>query len=158
VSSEEALAASVRADRYMTALYTGLALPAGVALVLLGRADGWAPVTMVVLAVLVRTLAARPMTSAWHRVALVAPAVAGLVAATLHAAATQPLLRLLLPVAVVPFGAVVLIVVARVVPGRRMMPYWGRIGDLLQTVAALAMLPVLLAILDVYGYARALGG
>src|SRR6266545_48093 len=39
VSSEAVLARSVHADRYMTALYTGLGLPAGVALVLLGRAD-----------------------------------------------------------------------------------------------------------------------
>ncbi len=158
VSSEAVLARSVHADRYMTALYTGLGLPAGVALVLLGRADGWAPVTMVALAALLRTLAARPMTSAWHRLALVAPALAGLVAATLHAAAGQPQLRVLVPVAAVPLAAAVLIAVARVAPGRRFTPYWGRIGDLLQTLAALAMLPVLLDVLDVYGYVRALGG
>src|SRR5258705_13400939 len=113
---------------------------------------------MAALAAWLRTLNARPMTSAWHGLPLVAPAVAGLVAATLHAAATQPQLRMLVPVAVVPLAAVVLIAVARVAPGRRMMPYWGRIGDLLQTVTALAMLPVLLAILDVYGFARSLGG
>src|SRR5258705_7194258 len=102
---------------------------------------------MAALAAWLRTLNARPMTSAWHRLALVAPAVAGLVAATLHAAATQPPLRLLVPVAVVPLAAVVLIAVARVMPGRRMLPYWGRIGDLLQIVAAVAMLPVVLDIL-----------
>ena len=39
-----------------------------------------------------------------------------------------------------------------------MMPYWGRIGDLTQTVAMVAILPILLAVLNVYAYARALGG
>jgi type VII secretion integral membrane protein EccD len=158
VPSAEVLTRSAHADRYMTALYTGLGLPAGVALVLLGRAGGWAPATMVALAALVRTLAARPMTSAWHRLALVAPAVAGLIAMTLHAAATQPQTRLLVALALVPLTAAALVAAARIAPGRRMLPYWGRLGDLLQTVAALAMLPVLLAVLDVYSHARALGG
>ena len=156
--SEEVLASGRSADRYMTALYAGLGLPAGVAMVMIGSADGWAPLTMIALAGLVRTLATRPMTSGWHRLALVAPAVAGLVAATLHAAATHPQLRVFVPVIVVPVVAAGLIVVARVLPGRRLTPYWGRLGDLLQTVSALAMLPVLLAILGLYAYARSLGG
>jgi type VII secretion integral membrane protein EccD len=156
--SEEVLASSVDADRYMTALYAGLGLPAGVAMVLLGLVGGWAPVTMVALATLVRTLAARPMTSARHRLAVVAPGAAGLVAAMLHAAVTQPRLRLLVPVVAVPLAAAGMVMVALVMPGRRMMPYWGRIGDLIHTLATLAMFPVLLDILDVYAYARGLGG
>jgi type VII secretion integral membrane protein EccD len=158
VPSTGVLASSVDADRYMTALYAGLGLPAGVAMVLLGLVGGWPLVTLVALAALVRTLAARPMTSARHRMALVAPGVAGLVAVMLHAAVTQPHQRLLVPVAVVPLAAAGLVAVALIMPGRRMMPYWGRIGDLLHTVATLAMFPVLLEILGVYAYARSLGG
>jgi hypothetical protein len=143
----------------MTGLYAGLALVVGIALVLVGSAGGWAPATQVLLVALVRVLAARPMNSGWHRLAMAAPAVAGLVAVTLEAAAgAQPWPRLLVPVALVPLGTVLLMVVARIMPGRRMMPYWGRIGDLSQTVATVAMFPILLAVLDVYRYARSLGG
>jgi hypothetical protein len=59
---------------------------------------------------------------------------------------------------VVPVGVALLVVVARTLPQRRPMPYWGRAGDLLQTLAMLAALPVLLAILGVYQYARGFGG
>jgi type VII secretion integral membrane protein EccD len=158
VPSEDVLARTAAADRYMTALYAGLSIPTGVALVLVGTAGGWAPPTLVVLAALARMLAARPMTSGWHRLAMIVPAVAGLVGATLHAAADNPQLRVFVPAALVPIACAVLVAVARFMLGRRLMPYWGRIGDLLQTASAVAMLPVLLAVLDVYDYAQALGG
>ncbi|MFK3979263.1 type VII secretion integral membrane protein EccD [Micromonospora sp. NPDC050397] len=157
--SEPLLARTAVADRYMSALYAGLAAVTGAALVLVGTAGGWASITLVLLVTLVRLLAARPMNSGWHRLWMAAPALAGVVAVTLHVAATaQPLGRLLVPAALVPVGAAVLTVIARTMPGRRMMPYWGRIGDLAQTVTTVAMFPVLLAVLGVYGYARALGG
>jgi type VII secretion integral membrane protein EccD len=158
IPSEHVLARTAAADRYMTALYAGLAAPVGVALVLLGTAGGWAATTLVVLAALARMLAARPMTSGWHRLAMLVPALAGLVATTLHAAAVHPQLRLYVPIALVPLASAVLVAIARLMPGRRIMPYWGRIGDLVQTAAAVAMLPILLAVLDVYAYARAMGG
>ncbi|MEV4626854.1 type VII secretion integral membrane protein EccD [Micromonospora sp. NPDC049523] len=157
--SEPLLARTAAADRYMTGLYAGLAFVVGIALVLVGAAGGWASITLVLLVTLVRVLASRPMNSGWHRLAMAAPAVAGLAAVTLEAAVTaQPWPRLLVPVALVPLGTVLLMVVARIMPGRRMMPYWGRIGDLSQTVATVAMFPVLLAVLDVYRYARSMGG
>ena len=77
----------------------GLAVPTGYALVLVSDAPGWAPAALVVLVALVRTLAARPMTSAWHRLALVVPSTVGLVGVTLQAAAVHPPLRLLVPAA-----------------------------------------------------------
>lgn len=145
-------------DRYMTALYLGLALPVGVAMVLAGSAPGWAPSTLVALVALLRLLAARPMASGWHRLALAAPAVAGLAAVLLDLTRPYPAWQLLLPAVVVPVGVALLVVVARTLPQRRPMPYWGRAGDLLQTLAMLGALPVLLAILGVYQYARGFGG
>jgi type VII secretion integral membrane protein EccD len=158
IPSEHVLTRAAVADQYMTALYAGLAVPSGVGLALISGGEGWAPMTFVLLAALVRALQARSMTSGWHRLAMLGPAAAGVAGVLVHAAAAHSQLRLLGPLAFVPLAATVLIVVARGMPGRRMMPYWGRIGDLTQTAAAVAMLPVLLAVLDVYTYARALGG
>ncbi|MET7394114.1 type VII secretion integral membrane protein EccD [Dactylosporangium sp. NPDC005572] len=153
------LARAGAADQYMTGLHAGLALPAAVAFVLVAAASGWATTTLVLLVASVRLLVAHPMNSAWHRLAVAAPAVTGLVALTLDVAAgSQSWTRLAMPVVLVPVGSIALYLVARTMPGRRLMPYWGRIGDLCQTAATVAMFPVLLAVLGVYGYARGLGG
>ncbi|MGH3712634.1 MAG: type VII secretion integral membrane protein EccD [Micromonosporaceae bacterium] len=158
VPSEPLLARGPVVDRYMTALYLGLALPVCVAIVLVGGAPGWAPATLVALVALIRMLAARPMSSGWHRLALAVPAVAGLAAVAVHGAEAYPAARVLGPAVLVPVGVAVLFVVARTLPQRRPMPYWGRAGDLLQTLAMVATLPVLLAVLGVYQYVRGYGG
>jgi type VII secretion integral membrane protein EccD len=41
-----------------------------------------------------------------------------------------------------------------VMPGRRMLPYWGRTVDLLESFSAVAVLPLLLAAMDVYSTIR----
>ncbi|MFI6133936.1 type VII secretion integral membrane protein EccD [Micromonospora sp. NPDC051141] len=147
------------ADRAMTALYAGIAAPTAVAVVVVGIAPGWAPATLVGLVALVRCLAARTMTSAWHRLAQLAPAAVGAVTLALDAVASSgPLARVTAPVLAVSLGSALLLLVARTMPDRRLTPYWGRLGDLLQTLAATAVLPVLLAVLDVYRFARGIGG
>jgi type VII secretion integral membrane protein EccD len=156
--SDRVLAGAAAADRYMTALYCGLAVPVTVSMVLLGFRPGWAPGALVLVLALARLLAARTMTSAWHRLAQALPALAGPVALALSALADAgPVVRLLtLPLLVVV--GVPVVVLGRKLPGRRLMPYWGRIGDILQLISTIAALPVLLAVLGVYAYARALGG
>jgi type VII secretion integral membrane protein EccD len=157
--SDTLLARTALADRYMTALHAGNAVVTGVALVLLALAGGWAAWTLVGLVALLRLLALRPMTSGWHRLALAAPALLGLATTSLLAAAGGPaVLRLILPVAALPVAGVLLFMLGRTLPGRRIMPYWGRIADVLQLLTAVSMLPILFAVLGVYGAARALGG
>ncbi|MET7424487.1 type VII secretion integral membrane protein EccD [Dactylosporangium sp. NPDC005555] len=159
IPSTSLLPRAAAADRLMSALYAGLAAPAAVAVVIVGAAPGWAPATLAGLIAAVRCLAARPMTSGWHRLAQLLPAAAGAIAvAVSYAAAGTPLTRLAVAALGVPLGAALFLLIARVVPGRRMTPYWGRAGDLLQTLAATAILPVFLAVLDVYGSARGIGG
>ncbi|MEV6810738.1 type VII secretion integral membrane protein EccD [Micromonospora sp. NPDC051296] len=159
IPSTELLPNAATADRLMTALYAGIAAPTVVAVVLVAAAPGWAPATLVALVVVGRFLAARPMTSAWHRAAQLLPAAVGLVTlAVALSAAGDPAARLVAPLVVVPLGAAALFAAARVLPDRRLTPYWGRAGDLVQTVTATAMVPVFLAVLDVYGFARGIGG
>jgi hypothetical protein len=42
------------------------------------------------------------------------------------------------------------------VPFRRLRPYWGRVVDILESLTAVAVLPALLALLNVYELARGL--
>ncbi|MGI5520026.1 type VII secretion integral membrane protein EccD [Micromonospora sp. CA-259024] len=157
--SDALLAQTAQADRYMTGLYAGNGIATAVALVLLVLSGGWAAWSLVGLVAVVRSLALRPMTSAWHRLALAAPALLGLVLmATRALADAAPLLRLGLVTVVLPVAGLLLFTLGRKLPHRRIMPYWGRIGDVTQLITTVAMLPILLAVLDVYGAARSLGG
>jgi type VII secretion integral membrane protein EccD len=157
--AEPLLSRAELADRYMTALYAGPAVVVAAGMVVLGRESGWAPATLVGLTAMVRMLAARPMTSAWHRLALAGPALCGITAMVLAAISVlaDPA-NVLFAVAVVPAIAIQAVIVARTLPRRRPTPYWGRLGDILQTLCTVALLPVLLAVLDVYGFVRGIGG
>ena len=54
--------------------------------------------------------------------------------------------------------AVLLLVLSMQLPGRRLRPYWGRAFDILETVTAVAVLPLVLAVLHVYELMRGLAG
>ncbi|BFO15469.1 hypothetical protein SHKM778_18570 [Streptomyces sp. KM77-8] len=43
-------------------------------------------------------------------------------------------------------------------PGRRLVPYWGRAAELLHSLAALAILPLTLWSMGVYGRLRGING
>lgn len=159
IPSTTLLARAATADHLMTGLYAGLAAPTAVAVVIVAMAPGWAPATLAGLIAVVRCLAARPMTSGWHRLAQVLPAAAAPVTLALASAASvPPLYRAAVPVLAVPLGAALLFLIARIMSDRRPSPYWGRAGDLLQTLAVTAVLPVCLAVLHVYDFARGIGG
>jgi hypothetical protein len=65
------------------------------------------------------------------------------------------LLVLWFPALVVGAGLVVL---SMRLPGRRLRPYWGRAVDILESLTAVAVLPLVLAVLNVYELMRGLGG
>ncbi|MFY1616217.1 type VII secretion integral membrane protein EccD [Micromonospora sp. WMMD736] len=157
--SDVLLVQTARADRFMTGLYLGNGFATTIAMLLLVLADGWASWTLAGLVALVRLLALRPMTSAWHRLALAVPGVLGLaLMALLTLADAAPLWRLALVAGALPMAGLGLFAIASKLPNRRIMPYWGRAGDITQLLSTVAMLPVLLAVLGVYGVARALAG
>ncbi|MFI1398193.1 type VII secretion integral membrane protein EccD [Streptomyces sp. NPDC020681] len=51
-----------------------------------------------------------------------------------------------------------LTIAAWTVPGRRLVPYWGRAAEILHSTTAISMLPLALWVLGVYGYMRGLSG
>lgn len=55
-------------------------------------------------------------------------------------------------------AATVLLMAGWTLPGRRVVPYWGRIADIVQSGLAIALIPLLIADLGLFGFARGLGG
>lgn len=43
-------------------------------------------------------------------------------------------------------------------PGARLRPIWGRLGEILEGLTALALVPLLLQVLDAYAYFRSMAG
>lgn len=157
--SSQLLPQTARADAYMTGLYTGLAVVTAVSMVLVALVGGWAAGGLVGAVALVRLLALRPMNSAWHRLAHAVPSGCGLaVFAVVALAEAMPVVRAVVPVVAAPVAGAVFVAIGRGLPRRRLMPYWGRIGDIVQLVATIGTLPLLLAVLGAYGAARSLGG
>lgn len=53
-------------------------------------------------------------------------------------------------------AAAVLAITGWTLPGRRLVPYWGRAVDLLHLLFAIALVPLALLVTGLYGYLRGL--
>jgi type VII secretion integral membrane protein EccD len=60
--------------------------------------------------------------------------------------------------AVLLAAAVLLLVGAWRLPRARLLPIWGHLGDLLEIITAVSLLPLLLQVLNAYAYFRGLAG
>ncbi len=146
------------ADRYMAALYWGLAAVVGGCLVVLGLATGWPAHVVAIDAILLMLLHARTLVAARHRLAAVVPAVCG-AAVLVTAAGLRADTRVwsaVLAGLVVAVG--LLFAGERSLPGHKLLPHWGRAGDLLQTLTAVALIPAALWLLNLYQFARTVRG
>jgi type VII secretion integral membrane protein EccD len=146
------------ADQYMTAMFAAVGAVAATGLALLAPVGGFTAVALTLAMCSVLLLRARAMTSAYQRLATLGPAVLGLAMLILHFAADpNPLVRMYWLVITVG-AAGVTAAFARLLPGRRLLPYWGRIGDIAEYIVAIAILPLTLGLLGVFGWARSLAG
>ena len=143
------------ADRYMTALYAGLGVVAGAGLAVLASSTSLRAEAVAVDAILLLLLHSRSLIAARHRLAAVIPAAGG--AAVLLTARGLAAQAHVWPavLAVVVLVAATLFVAERSLPGHKLLPHWGRAGDLLQVLSAAALLPLTLWLLNVYSYVRA---
>lgn len=147
-------------DRFMTALFCTLGTVCALCFGPLVHAPGWAPATLVALACAALLLRSRVLRGAWQRMAAIVPATVGLVLLTTELARhLSPALRLFLELGGLSVVAALFLAGARFMPRMRPLPYWGRAADIGETATALAVLPVLLQVLGVYGAVhRAVGG
>jgi type VII secretion integral membrane protein EccD len=143
---------------YTAALHIGFGAAQVLLLLVAATAGGWATVFASVMAVLLMLRSRHPNGTA-PRWAMLVPAGVAVLSAVLALSSgtslTLRMLALLLPV--LGAGAGVLWLVD-VVPGRRFQPYWGRTVDIFESLTAVALVPLLLAVLGTYAWMRGLGG
>lgn len=146
------------ADRFQTSLYASTGLVLAVCLTLLSTGEGWVPKTLSVIMCLVMLLQTRGLTSARQRILMTVPPWAGLMVLAVDLAwSSDPVQRLLAVVGLFTVTTV-LAVISWSLPGRRAIPHWGRAAEILQSVLAVAIVPLLLALYGVYGLLRGIGG
>ncbi|MFF3503298.1 type VII secretion integral membrane protein EccD [Streptomyces sp. NPDC003247] len=157
-SEDDVASGGAAVDHWMTGLYGAVGVVCLAALAALARHPHLPEtITVLVLATLLG-LHGRSLGTSWQRIALSLPAGIGVVLLIVELAARHGERGELLGTAALLLTAALTAVVSWTVPGRRLLPYWGRAGDLLQSGAALALLPLALWVLDVYQRLRGLFG
>ncbi|MFJ6983221.1 MULTISPECIES: type VII secretion integral membrane protein EccD [unclassified Streptomyces] len=151
-------ARSVLADGWMSALYGAVGVVCAGSLTVMAREPGLAEVFTSVALVLLLLLHARGLGNVWQRLFLVLPAVWGLALLVYSRAHDAGETGRLLTVVGLLAATAGLAIASWTVPGRRLVPYWGRGAELLHSAAAIALLPLVLWVLGVYGALRSLNG
>jgi type VII secretion integral membrane protein EccD len=146
---------TARAHEHIGWLYAGLGVVASVCLLVLGTTPGISARVLAAVASLLLLLHGRELFGIRARLAVLLPGVTGLATVTVDltldlGAPTRPMIAVGLLVV-----AGLLLSVAHVLPGRRMLPHWGRIADLAHTGTAIAVIPLVLSAVGVYARARA---
>jgi type VII secretion integral membrane protein EccD len=153
VPGQDVLATALRVDAYLTALLWGSsAVIVACASALIWR-GGWSSV-LVVVAGVASLLRLRVMPSRGQRAAVVTAGVAGPVSLGLQLTLqANELSRVTMPLVCLSVAGL-LVLLARVLPGRRMIPHFGRAAELLEGLVAASLVPLLLAVLGTYQAAR----
>ncbi|MFI1052197.1 type VII secretion integral membrane protein EccD [Streptomyces griseoruber] len=144
------------AEAWLDVTAIGTAAVSAVASGLLANRGGWSATALAVVLGAVMLLRAWGQTGVWQRGPSLLGGAAGLTLVAVcgpTGLATQAGAGVLLLAA-----AGGLLNAARRPPTTRLLPVWGRLGEILETVAALALLPLLLQVLGVYAHVRSLAG
>lgn len=151
-------ARSMLADGWMTAFYGAIGLICLPCMAALATAPGLAEVLTVVALSLLLLLHSRGLGNIWQRLALTAAGAWGVVLLLFVSAhLLGPTDRLTLTAGLMGLAAV-LTIASWTVPGRRLVPYWGRAAELLHSLAAISILPLTLWSMGVYGLLRGING
>jgi type VII secretion integral membrane protein EccD len=144
------------ANAYLNTLSLSSALLYTVAFWFMARESGWIGWVLPPAfggAILLR---ARGLSGTLQRVPMVTAGTLGLALLLLLRAAPHSQSGRAGVVVVLLLAAIGLLVAAWRLPNSRLLPIWGQTGDILETVSAIALLPLLLQVLHVYAYFRSL--
>jgi type VII secretion integral membrane protein EccD len=145
---------AIRADQHLTGLSGGIGLSLAIAAVVLAAGGTSANILAVVIGVIC-LLRARVMTGRVQRSALLGSGVAAILAVlTARAIASEGLTRTITYLAPAVAAGLALIALALSLPGRRLSPIWGRLADIGESVLVLAVIPLALSVMGVYGLIR----
>jgi type VII secretion integral membrane protein EccD len=156
--SRDVLSRTTIADQHMTALYAMTGLVCAACMTVLAGGHGWSPRTFGLVLAALLLCHSRGLAGAWQRLSVMVPGAYGAVVIPLAMVWNgEPQTRQSMLLSLVA-AATVLLMAGWTLPGRRVVPYWGRIADIVQSGLAIALIPLLIADLGLFGFARGLGG
>lgn len=151
--SKAVLDQATLADEYLTAFLAVLSVLGVGSVLALSSELSWAPSALSAVVAGVLLLQSRELNGTWHRLATMAPALVALISVALGWTAEMSLLGQLCVVVGMLAMAGNFVAGAMVLPGRRLVPRWGRWGDILHWIFALAVFALLLVITGFYSWA-----
>ncbi|MCS0599780.1 type VII secretion integral membrane protein EccD [Streptomyces sp. LP11] len=146
------------AGRWVTALFAATGTVVAAALAVLTVRPGLPGVLTSLALSLLLLLHARGLVHTWQRLTLTVPGVWGLLLLARAWAVDSDGTGRVIVFAVLLAAAGALVIAAWTVPGRRMLPYWGRVAELAHTGFAVALLPLTLWVAGLFGWLRGLFG
>ncbi|MGW2562286.1 type VII secretion integral membrane protein EccD [Streptomyces sp. NPDC001514] len=149
---------AVVADGWMTGLYGAAAVVCTASIVGLATEPGLAEGLVIADLAALLLLHSRGLGNTLQRLALTGAAAVGVGALGLTmTAGSSPLGHMLFAAGLLGVTAT-LSITAWTVPGRRLVPYWGRAAEILHMLMAIALFPLALWVLGLYSYLRGLSG
>ncbi|MET9707640.1 type VII secretion integral membrane protein EccD, partial [Streptomyces griseus] len=146
------------AGRWVTALFAATGVIAAAALVVLAHTPDL-PETLTALALtLLLLLHSRGLVHIGQRLTLAAPGIWGLLLLARAWAVDSDADGRVVVFGVLLAAAAALVTASWIVPGRRVLPYWGRAAELAHTGLAVALLPLTLWVAGLFGWLRGLFG
>jgi type VII secretion integral membrane protein EccD len=145
---------AIAADAHVTATSIAIAVVVCGLLAVLATGSGLAGTLLIVAVSVLMLLHARELIGARQRYASLAIMAVGLVALFLPYVSTLAPPWRLVAFAGLAWGAVVAGVVARWLPGRRLLPRWGLLGDIAHWIVASSILPLAIGATGLYGRVR----
>ena len=149
--SKDVLDRAALADVHLTAFLAVLGTVGTGALLVLTSELVWDTVALGLVVAVLLLLQAREMQGIWHRLSAMVPATAVSVAILLRWVVDLPLLGQICVLVGLLGLAGNAVAGAQVLPGRRLVPRWGRLGDILHWLCALAVLALALTVTGFYG-------
>lgn len=146
------------AGRWVTALFAATGIVAAAALVVMAQHPDLPEVLTAVALSLLLLLHSRGLVHIGQRLTLAVPGVWGLLLLARAWATDSDGEGRLVVFAVLLGAAAALVIAAWTVPGRRMLPYWGRAAEIAHTGFAVALLPLSLWVAGLFGWLRGLFG
>jgi type VII secretion integral membrane protein EccD len=149
---------TVLAGRWVTALFAATGVVAAAALAVLAHRPDLPEVLVSLALSLLLLLHSRGLVHIGQRLTLAVPGVWGLLLLARAWAVDSGGDTRTVVSAVLLAAAAALVVAAWVVPGRRVLPYWGRAAEVAHTGFAVALLPLSLWVAGLFGWLRGLFG
>ncbi|MFJ7071679.1 type VII secretion integral membrane protein EccD [Streptomyces sp. NPDC098781] len=146
------------AGRWVTALFGVTGVIAAAALVVLAEHPDLPEVLTALALSLLLLLHSRGLVHIGQRLTLAVPGIWGLLLLARAWAVDSDGDGRLVVFAVLLGAAAALVIAAWTVPGRRMLPYWGRAAEMAHTGLAVALLPLSLWVAGLFGWLRGLFG